>query len=404
MLSNEQGQQLENENVRVLHVTNAGGFGRLQRGGGERAVEELSAQFASTSGWAAAVCAPRDFLESANISDSVQRFPVDLQELTIANALRSRSRLNSVIRDYAPTVVITHLLRGSVVGVLAARFHSNARVISNLHNSLRDSAEHSGGSKARSISNMGLFRSVGRLADAHVAISASNAYDLIRYDRMPKSRVHLINNWVSEEFTGLVRPPRRSTREFRLILVGRLESQKRPHFAVEILAGLPEWVTLDLIGEGSLRGAVERRSVELGLGHRVRFLGQRGDIAALTAEADLLLVPSRFEGFGRVAVEAMSVGTRVICSDAAGLRDVTRGAPDHLVAVIPVEPEAWRSQIEQFMTVVPSDDDVAALRIFAAENYSLRASADAYRDLVRAVLADPTERLARPHRDLPHRR
>ena len=60
---------------------------------------------------------------------------------------------------------------------------------------------------------------------------------------------------------------------------------------------------------------------DLGLGASVEFLGFRSDGASLMTEMDIVAVPSRFEPFGIVAVEAMAQGRPVVASAVGGLTE-----------------------------------------------------------------------------------
>ena len=383
-----------NDKPRILHITNAGGFGRVQRGGGERAVEELSAQFAQTPGWTAAVCAPEQFLEHAHIAESVRKYPVSLGDFALPAALRRRGTIAQTIRDFEPTVAILHLLRGTLVGIPTVKLYSRCSTISILHNSLSDSVEFGGNSTPKKLLNLGLFRSIGRAADAHIAISESNREDLIQRDHMRPDRVRLISNWVSPAFTDYLGGVESTTdltkrqRPFRLLFVGRLEKQKQPDFVIKLLSQLAPDITLSIVGDGTMRARCEEVGEELRVTDRVEYLGQRRDIAALMADADLVVVPSLFEGFGRVAVEALSVGTRVICSDVAGLRDVLRDAPASSCWLLPTDNAAlWVAAVNEARDASFSDAQRSDLRTFAYENFSLAKSADAYRELIATLHA-----------------
>jgi glycosyltransferase involved in cell wall biosynthesis len=81
-------------------------------------------------------------------------------------------------------------------------------------------------------------------------------------------------------------------------------------------AGAPRlWIA----GSGPEREALERRTRSLGLEGRVRFLGQREDAADLLAACDVFVLPSRREGLGVAALEAMAAGRPVVATRVGGL-------------------------------------------------------------------------------------
>ena len=99
-------------------------------------------------------------------------------------------------------------------------------------------------------------------------------------------------------------------------------------------------VTLDIVGDGPDRAALEARSARLGLGGAVRFLGPlpRAALYERMATAHAVVVPSRREGLGLVAVEALALGRPVIASRVGGLTEVVTAGTGMLVA--PDDPAA----------------------------------------------------------------
>jgi glycosyltransferase involved in cell wall biosynthesis len=75
-------------------------------------------------------------------------------------------------------------------------------------------------------------------------------------------------------------------------------------------------------GDGPDRKALERYASELGIAHRVHFVGriEPEDRFEWLAAADLVVMPSRYETFGMVAAEALAVRTPVVAFDIACLR------------------------------------------------------------------------------------
>lgn len=106
----------------------------------------------------------------------------------------------------------------------------------------------------------------------------------------------------------------------RLLVVARLEKEKNVALAIEAFAKTSPDTCLIIIGEGSERAKLEQRATKLGVAGRVFFEG-RQDPAPYYALAELLLVPSLFEGYGRVVIEALAAGKPVLSTDVGIARE-----------------------------------------------------------------------------------
>jgi len=95
---------------------------------------------------------------------------------------------------------------------------------------------------------------------------------------------------------------------------------KNAPMVVDVFARVAERTEarLLLLGEGPELPRVEQRAAELGVLDRILFLGQVEDLERMLPLADLVLLPSRHESFGLVALEAMACGTPVIATDRGG--------------------------------------------------------------------------------------
>lgn len=72
-------------------------------------------------------------------------------------------------------------------------------------------------------------------------------------------------------------------------------------------------------GDGPRGGSLRAQAEELGLADQVRFLGERQDSADLLQACDVFVMPSRREGLGVAALEAMAMARPVVCSKVGGL-------------------------------------------------------------------------------------
>jgi glycosyltransferase involved in cell wall biosynthesis len=117
-----------------------------------------------------------------------------------------------------------------------------------------------------------------------------------------------------------------------LLSVCRLSPEKNLNLladAIYLLKRQGVRVSWEIAGEGPFRGELERRIARLGIGDRVRLLGRRSDVEHCYAKADLFVLPSTYEGFGHVYLEALAGG--VPCIALSGTQTGLEVAADEIL-------------------------------------------------------------------------
>lgn len=110
-----------------------------------------------------------------------------------------------------------------------------------------------------------------------------------------------------------------------IFAVGRLWPQKCYRdliWAAELLDTLREDTTLVIIGDGPQRGELLRHRDAVTRPDRVRFVGDRNDVAELLPHAAAFWIGSEYEGQSNSVIEAMQAGLPVVASDIPGNRDL----------------------------------------------------------------------------------
>jgi glycogen(starch) synthase len=176
-----------------------------------------------------------------------------------------------------------------------------------------------------------------------------------------------------------------------ILLVGRLVYEKGFHLALEALPGIIETlgnVRFLVAGSGTAEDDLKAQATELGLDAHGTFLGWIGDDAlhSLYRIADLTVVPSLYEPFGLVALEAMASGCPTIVADTGGLREVVPEGEKVGLRFNGGDAEHLATMIERLMT----DDPLRERLVAEASEHVLlfdwadvaRSTASVYRELL----------------------
>ena len=177
-----------------------------------------------------------------------------------------------------------------------------------------------------------------RWADRIIAVSRHTQSDLNRVLGIPEDRIEVIHNGVNEVFQPLQDHEALETvrRKYGLpptiiLYLGTLEPRKGLDTLITAYGGLAPDAPYDLVIAGKRGWYTEPlfQQVEaLGLGRRVHFTDYipDKDLPALYNLGKVFVYPSRYEGFGLPALEAMACGSPVVCTDAASLPEIVGDA------------------------------------------------------------------------------
>ena len=151
----------------------------------------------------------------------------------------------------------------------------------------------------------------------------------------PAERIRVVHNGIDlTRFHGQVRSAPSSAPT--VVGVGRVVRQKNPDLFVKaaraLLAEFPE-CRFRWIGSGDMRDRIMAELERDGLSGRIHFEGERRDVEAVLAAADLLWLTSDWEGLPNVVMEAMASGLPVVATDVGGTSELFRsGSEGSLVA------------------------------------------------------------------------
>ena len=200
--------------------------------------------------------------------------------------------------------------------------------------------------------------------------TSTATYELLRGILGPEVPIDLVYAGVPDELFALGRRP-----EGYLLYFGRMDViQKGLDTLLEAVALLVRdrpGLELKLAGRGKDAGRARQMARELGIEASVRFLGavDEAQRQRLFAGAAVQLMPSRFEGFGMVAAEAMAAGVPLVAAAAGSLPEVV-DAPRGGLLVPPGDARALADAVAGLL------DDASAREALSA---SARRSAERFR-------------------------
>ena len=259
-------------------------------------------------------------------------------------------RLARWIRSERFEIVHTHLFKADVHAALAARLGGAPGLVCSKHN--QDQYLD------RKVFRR-LGRAVGRLPDRTIVIS--RAVERFMSDRgcADPDRTRLVYYGIDLEAFDRAAAGETVRPEIGIdpdaiaaVCVARLYPQKGyPHLLeafARVAPELPE-ARLVVVGDGPDRSALEAQVDRLDLKEAVRFTGQRDDIPRVLASMDLFVLPSLWEGFGLVFLEAAAARLATIGSQVGPIPEVVAEGETGLL-VPPADPDALAEALRDLLT------------------------------------------------------
>ena len=283
----------------------------LDPGGAEKALVRF-AKGIHNVGWTVRVVSLRD---AGALSEELEAAGIDVTALNCGGFgdVRAIPRLARLLRRVQPDMLVCFLHQANIVGRIAGWLAGVQQVISGVRVADR---------RRIVVWTDWLTQ---RLTCHYTAVSQHVASIHSQLCGITESRFTVLYN-------GVEIPDSRSTREerddsyFRILFAGRLTSQKRPLDLVQAVSRLPEEILqrtmVDILGDGDLERPLRNAIEEKGLEDRIRLHGYQANMEPWWAQADVLVLPSAWEGLPNVVLEAMAHHVPVIASRVDGVREV----------------------------------------------------------------------------------
>jgi glycosyltransferase involved in cell wall biosynthesis len=276
------------------------------------------------------------------------------------NAMTSSvAALTRLLKKEQPALVHCHRHKPTVcaiLSVLLAGSASKTKVISHVHGLNRTR------SFSRRLTNWLLLKHAAII----IAVSESVNNDVLQTNwGVAPEKVVTVWNGIDLTSIDTVSADRSTVRmnmgiprnAFVFGSVGRLVKTKGYRYFLksfaEIRSKMPD-AKIVLIGEGALKGELEKQTLSLGITGSVLFPGFRDDIPELITGFDVFVLPSLAEGLSLALLEAMASRLPVIASDVGGIPEVLN-EPGHGLLVRPRDSESLSAAMEKIYNLDPDE-------------------------------------------------
>lgn len=272
-------------------------------------------------------------------------------------------KLAAIMRQRKPDAVHTHL---DVIkyAVAASKLAGVKHCVHTVHNVADKEAE----GRIQKIINTIYFK-LGW--STPVALSPEVQSSIVSFYGLTKKQVPVIYNGI--DLSKCKPKESYQTDHITLLHIGRFNEQKNHEGLLKAFQKIRQAhpdCSLNLLGDGELREDMERFAKELGIAENVRFLGSQSNVHPYLREADIFLLPSKYEGMPMTIIEAMGTGLPIVASAVGGVPDMITNEESGLL--VPCDADAVSEAVLRLMADEPLRETLGR----KAKEESCRFSAD----------------------------
>lgn len=263
------------------------------------------------------------YLKGEPLLQTLLTGPVQLCKIDLD--IHCATRLRKFIKTLTPDIIHTHLGHADLIGLWACR-NVNVKRFCTMHNIWFkwNWTDHI----IFFIYSL-LFKTVAKNCKV-IAISKSVSEHVENVLKVSKANTKLIHNAIPDIH---VKESKDSIREnlnipldsFCVLFVGRLELQKSVEtllYAANELKNEIKNIQFLIVGDGTLKGELEDLSRQIAVDEKVFFIGTTKEAEKYFAAVDIFVLPSIFEGFGIVILEAFRASLPVIATNIEGPKEL----------------------------------------------------------------------------------
>ena len=357
----------ENRKNNILHISRT-----MDIGGAERIVYQLSSDLKDEFN-SVHVASTGGLWESELAAQGIQHHKIlDIDSKNPVTVLKLLFSIHQIIKQKGITIVHTHHRMAAFYIRLLKLVHPKLIHVYTAHNVFKDKLPLYGFA-LKNAKSVAVGEAVNKNLKEDVGITDSR---VIYNGVVLKETDDQVDEIIS--YGGI-----------KLGCIARLSEQKGLTYLLDAMSLLTvKDIRLFIVGDGELRNELENKVKKLDLQDSVTFLGYRKDIAECINSFDFCVLPSVFEGFGLVAIEAFMNSKTLVATDIPGLNEVVTNKNGVLVPA--KDPAALASAIDKLATDATLRQELASQAKKDYENrFSYPMFLENYRALYREIQGEP---------------
>jgi len=325
--------------MKILFITSSS-----INGGAQKHIKEMFLCL-TRMGHAVKLVAPQGWL-----TNELKEFPENV--IVMDSSWRNIQKLSSVIEAFQPDITNTFILSGGCFGVAAWKKKKYGKIFVTVNNPVI----YDGISRINRIIYPLLYKWMTKYVSAFL-VKSDKVRDEVKTVIRNRCEVVSIKNGIDfkcfnkdGEYSDLRETLGFSKEDIILSNVAALEERKGQKYLLNAVAKLKEKYPIRtlIVGEGSIRGELEKQIEEQDLRNNVFLLGARKDINNILYNSDIFVLPSLHEGLPNALMEAMAMGKPCIAADVGGVRQLITNEREGIV-VDSKDSEGIRKAVEKII-------------------------------------------------------
>ena len=222
--------------------------------------------------------------------------------------------IKRVIKKYKPDIIHAHDFTASIISAIAS--NKKIKVISHIHNN---------NPWMKKVNLKTLIYLLSTIRYKKILIVSNSIINEYVFRKLIKKKTEVIGNVIDINKIKKLSEEKNIQNNYDVIFIGRLSMEKQPQKFIEIIKKLKEKnseIKAVMVGDGSLKEECEKIIKDNNLEDNIELKGFKKNPYIYLKNSKILCMTSGYEGYGLVAVEALSLGKPVVATDVGGIPDI----------------------------------------------------------------------------------